>query len=117
MIESGKAFALLAALFVAGAEAQKKKTRTFTYEPDAPPFEHADLMEGSSIAGVILGIGLLGVFILTTIVIIIKDEINRHKEYSAKRDKVLQECKAKNYDFSSQENQEDYKKWKAAKVL
>ena len=80
-------------------------------------FGFDDITEGSSIAGVVIGIGLLGVFILTTIFFIIGDERKRHSEYKAKRDEVLAECTAKGYDFKSPESQEEYKEWKAAKVL
>ena len=103
-------------MFCAQASA-KEKTNVFVYDPSAKPFEHADLMEGSSIVGVILGIGLLGVFILTTIVIIIKDEIQRHADYKQKRDAIKQECLAKGYNFDEADKKKEYQEWKKAKIL
>jgi len=70
-----------------------------------------------SMLGVILGIGVLFVFIIYTIVIIIKDEISRHADYKKKRDDILVEVSAKNYDFKDKANQDEYKKWKQAKIL
>ena len=97
--------------------AAKEKTNVFTYDPDAKPFEREDISEGRAMAGVILGLGLLGVFILTTIVIIIKDEIDRHADYKKKRDAVKAECKAKGYDFDQADKKQEYQEWKKAKIL
>ena len=116
MIASKQSTALLGALLLATLTVAKEKTNVFVYDPSAKPFEH-DKLEGSSIAGVILGIGLLGVFILTTIVIIIKDEIQRHADYKQKRDAIKKECLDKGYNFDEAEKKAEYKEWKKAKIL
>ena len=117
MILSKQFGALLALSVMCAMSAAKEKTNVFVYEPNAKPFEHADLMEGSSIVGVILGIGLLGIFILTTIVIIIKDEIQRHADYKQKRDQIKKECLDKGYNFDEPDKKAEYKAWKKAKIL
>ena len=117
MIASKQFTALLGMTLLASFGAAKEKTNVFTYDPDAKPFEREDISEGRAMAGVILGLGLLGVFILTTIVIIIKDEIDRHADYKKKRDAVKAECKAKGYDFDQADKKQEYQEWKKAKIL
>jgi len=116
MIASRQFAALLGATLFATLCSAKEKTNVFVYEPDAKPFEHEEL-EGSSLVGVIIGIGLLGIFILTTIVIIIKDEIQRHADYKQKRDQIKKECLDKGYNFDEADKRTEYKAWKKAKIL
>ena len=117
MLSSQTLGACLGLALLAAVGEAKDKTRVFADTQNHPAFEFEDITEGSSLAGVVIGIGLLGVFIITTIVIIIGDERRRHRDYKEKRDRVLAECSSKGYDFKSKENQEEYSAWKKAKIL
>jgi len=117
MLNTQSVLPIVGALLFAGFADAKYKTNVFTDTQDVDAFDFCDIGATRSMIGVILGIGVLFIFILSTIVIIIKDEISRHAEYKKKRDQIMAEVSAKNYNFKDAANQEEYKKWKKAKIL